>query len=188
MSEQEQNSQKEKEILPDIESEVEANPQIKLLIKSIAGIFLFLSVVTILLSIGLLVQGYLTNHIAYEELIFHTFNIKYGIYEFNYHCFGVIGCLLFASIPFLSVNTNLKFKKTKYILFIAGITFLFLHIILLIQTRYESTNPWEYFTQITLIFCLIPMTFSSLSKNNKYLFKPFSLIATTVAILSVIVN
>jgi hypothetical protein len=188
MSDPEQKSKEIKKNLLDIENEVEANPQIKLLIEIIARIFLLSSLVAISIFIGLLLQGYLTNHIAYEDLIFDVFNIKYGIHEFNYYCFGVIGCLLFASIPFLSVNNNLKFKKTKYILFISGITFLFLHIILLIQTRYRSINSWEYFTQITLIFCLIPMTFSSLSKNHEYLFKAFSLIAITVAIFSIIMN
>ncbi|MGL5943642.1 MAG: hypothetical protein ACRC2S_25400 [Waterburya sp.] len=187
MSEQKQNTENAEDLL-DIENEVEANPKIELLITFIAGIFLFVTILTVLICISLLIQSYSTHHIVYEQLIFDTFKINYGIYEFNYLCFRTIGCLLLVTIPLvnlsLSGNTNLKFQKTKYILFFAAITFLFLYIILLIQTRHGSMNSWAYFTEISLIFGLISMSFTSVSKKYEKLLQPFSWIILVIAITS----
>ncbi|MGL6341755.1 MAG: hypothetical protein ACRC80_21750 [Waterburya sp.] len=190
MSEQEQNTENVEDLL-DIENEVEANPKIELLIKFIAGIFLFVTILTVLICISLLVQSYLTHHIVYEQLIFDTFKINYGIDEFNYLCFKIIGCLLLVTIPLVNIslsgNSNLEFQKTKYILFFAGITFLFLYIILLIQTRHDaSINSWSYFTEISLTFCLIPMSLASVSKKYEKLFQPFSWIILVIAITSLL--
>ncbi|MGL5794664.1 MAG: hypothetical protein ACRC06_09695 [Waterburya sp.] len=187
MSEQKQNTENAEDLL-DIENEAEANPKIELLLKFIAGIFLFVTTLTVLICISLLLQSYLTHHIVYEQLIFDTFKINYGIYEFNYLCFRTIGCLLLVTIPLvnlsLSGNTNLEFQKTKYILFFAAITFLFLYIILLIQTRHDSINSWAYFTEISLIFGLISMSFTSVSKKYEKLLQPFSWIILVIAITS----
>lgn len=184
MSEQEPNT----ENLLNIESEVEANPQIKLLIKSIAGIFLFLSVVTILLCIGLLIHGYSTNHIAYEESIFKILDINFGIQEFYSLCFKLIGYSLLVYIAFLPVITKQRSTVFRYILFIIStICLLFYFHKFLVLTDF-NLDINEFLVEAIFIFTSLFSVLVDLLIKHKKLYDTSNLICIIILILCAIIN
>ena len=153
MSEQEQNFAEVKENLPDTTNRIETNSQIKLLMKSIVIIFLLLATLTTLICIGLLIQGYLNHHIAYEKIIFDIFDITFGIQEFYYLCWKTIGYSLLVIVNLIPFITNNEFKNVRIILFIISILFLLYYLMISFDlNRYNL--EWENF----LLKCVLNFT------------------------------
>lgn len=114
-----------------------------LLIKSIVGVFLCLITAIILLCIGLLMHGYLTSQIVYQESIFKVLNINFGLQEFYSSCWQFIGTLLIALAPLILV-VELKSKKTLYILIFIGCLCLLTSFIIFINATRLEPNWWNY--------------------------------------------
>lgn len=151
MSEQDRNLKQIKE--NSIKERNQFDPELELLIKSTAKIFLLLTVVLILICFVLLLQGYLTNHIAYEKLIFETLNIKLGIHEFYSFCFKIIGYLFL--ITTILIFSLFEKNKNTYYSFSMAILFLLFSFIELVYITKFNLNYQQYIYIILLhIFSL----------------------------------
>jgi hypothetical protein len=158
MSEQEQNLKETKKDLLNIENGFEANPQIKLLIKSMTGIFLFLNIATLFLCIGLLIQGYLTNHITYEKSILRKLDIDFNIREIYYLYFRSISYSFLSAVYLTSLikkwQFNRKFNTTIYIFLSSTIILLYSFVRVINLTIFSIS--WEtFFLEDIFVFTFI---------------------------------
>ena len=99
---------------------------IQIFLRNIAFILLVLSWLGILILIGLTMQVYFADNIAFKELMYSLLKID-KLTDFYFLSFSTIGYLFLINEVLLPIFINLKNKKKmRYILVITGIFFLLL--------------------------------------------------------------
>ena len=167
MSKQKQDIKEENKNILTINNEVEPNPKLGLLIEPTATLLILLATLIMLICIGFLIQGYLNSYIAYQELIFDVFRLKFGIQEFNYLCFKTMGYSLLLIANFSSLIAKIKIIIPQLLLFFIAIFLVIYYFTMNFYLTKYSLNDSECLIRIVIAFTVFSVAITDILMDKK---------------------